>query len=38
MEKKGILPTVIGLAVGLGVLYLTIRVASSAWKGGQKQM
>lgn len=38
MEKKGILPTVIGLVVGLGVLYLTVRVASSAWKGGQKAM
>jgi hypothetical protein len=38
MEKKGILPTVIGLVVGLGVLYLTVRVASAGWKGGQKQM
>jgi hypothetical protein len=38
MEKKGILPTVIGIVVGLGVLYLTVRVASSAWRGGQKAM
>ena len=36
--KKGIVPTIIGLAVGLGVLYLTVRVASAGWKGGQKAM
>ena len=36
--KKGIIPTIIGLAVGLTVLYLTVRVASAGWKGGQKQM
>lgn len=36
MDKKGILPSIIGLAVGLGVLYLTVRVVSSGWKGGQK--
>jgi hypothetical protein len=35
MEKKGIVPTLIGLAVGLGVLYLTVRVISSGWKAGK---
>jgi hypothetical protein len=29
------LKNVIGLAVGLGVLYLTVRVISSGWKAGK---
>jgi hypothetical protein len=36
MKKDGLVPSLIGLAVGLGVLYLTVRVISSGWKGGQK--
>jgi hypothetical protein len=35
MDKKGLVPTLIGIAVGLGVLYLTVRVVSSGWKAGQ---
>ncbi len=35
MEKKGLVPSLIGLAVGLGVLYLTVRVISSGWKAGK---
>jgi hypothetical protein len=35
METKKLVPTVVGLAIGLGVLYLTVRVVSSAWKSGQ---
>jgi hypothetical protein len=35
MEKKGLVPTLIGLAVGLGVLYLTVRVISSGWQAGK---
>lgn len=34
MDKKGLVPTIIGLAVGLGVLYLTVRVVSAGWKAG----
>ena len=36
MKKDSLVPSLIGLAVGLGVLYLTVRVISSGWKGGQK--
>jgi hypothetical protein len=35
MDKKGLVPALIGLAVGLGVLYLTVRVISSGWKAGK---
>ncbi len=35
MEKKGLVPSLIGLAVGPGVLYLTVRVISSGWKAGK---
>jgi hypothetical protein len=35
MDKKGLVPTIIGLAIGLGVLYLTVRVISSGWKAGK---
>ena len=35
MENKGLVPTLIGIAVGLGVLYLTVRVVSAGWKAGQ---
>jgi hypothetical protein len=35
METKNLVPTVVGLAVGLAVLYVTVRVVSSAWKSGQ---
>jgi hypothetical protein len=36
MEAKKLVPTIVGYAVGLGLLYLTVRIVSSAWKGGQK--
>ncbi len=36
MKKDGLVPGLIGLAVGLGVLYLTVRVISGGWKAGQK--
>jgi len=36
MEKKKILPTVLGYVLGLAGLYVAVRVASSAWRGGQK--
>ena len=35
MDKKGLVPTIIGLVVGLGVLYLTVRVVSAGWKAGK---
>ena len=35
MEAKKLVPTIVGYAVGLGLLYLTVRVVSSAWKSGQ---
>ena len=35
MNNKELVPTIIGIAVGLGVLYLTVRVISSGWKAGQ---
>jgi hypothetical protein len=35
MEKKGLVPTAVGLGISLLVLYVTIRVISSAWKSGQ---
>ena len=35
METKKLVPTLLGLAVGLTVLYVTVRVVSSAWKSGQ---
>jgi hypothetical protein len=36
MEKRKIVPTVIGYVLGLAGLFIAVRVASSAWKGGQK--
>lgn len=36
MKKEGLVPALIGLAVGLGVLYLTVRVIGSGWKAGSK--
>jgi hypothetical protein len=36
MEKKKILPTVLGYVLGLAGLFIAVRVASSAWKRGQK--
>jgi len=36
MDKKGIVPTIIGLALGLGVLYVTVLVVSKGWRSGQK--
>jgi hypothetical protein len=36
MDAKKILPAAIGLVLSLGVLYLTVRVVSGAWKTGQK--
>jgi hypothetical protein len=36
MEKKKILPTVLGYVLGLAGLYVAVRVASTAWRGGQK--
>lgn len=35
MEKKGILSTALGIGLSLLVLYVTVRVVSSAWKSGQ---
>lgn len=35
MDKKGLVPGLIGLAVGLGVLYLTVRVVSAGWAAGK---
>jgi hypothetical protein len=34
--KKSMLPTVLGYVLGLAGLYIAVRVASSAWRGGQK--
>jgi hypothetical protein len=36
MDKKNLIPTVVGVAVSLGVLYLMVRVASAGWTAGQK--
>jgi hypothetical protein len=36
MDKKSILPKVIGVAVSVGVLFGLVWVASRAWKEGQK--
>lgn len=36
IKKNGILDIVIGSAVTAGVLYLTVRLISSAWAAGQK--
>jgi hypothetical protein len=35
-EQKPFLETATGLAVSVGVLFLTIWVVSKAWKAGQK--
>jgi hypothetical protein len=35
MEKKGIVSTAVGVGISLLVLYVTVRVISSAWKSGQ---
>jgi hypothetical protein len=35
MDKKGLVPALVGLAVGLGVLYLTVRVVSAGWSAGK---
>jgi hypothetical protein len=35
MNKK-LIPTVVGVAVSLGVLYLMVRVASAGWTAGKK--
>lgn len=34
--KKNLVPTVVGVAVSLGVLYLMVRVASAGWTAGKK--
>jgi hypothetical protein len=34
--KKNIVPTIIGYVLGLAGLFIAVRVASAAWKGGQK--
>jgi len=34
--KKNLVPTVVGVAVSLGVLYLMVRVASAGWTAGRK--
>jgi hypothetical protein len=36
MEKRKVLPTVLGYVLGLAGLYVAVRVSSSAWRGGQK--
>lgn len=36
MEKKNFVPTVIGYVLGLVGLFIAVRVASAAWKSGQK--
>jgi hypothetical protein len=35
MEKKGIVSTAVGIGLSLLVLYVSVRVISSAWKSGQ---
>jgi len=35
-EKKPFLQTATGIAVSVGVLFLTVWVISKAWKSGQK--
>lgn len=35
MDKKGLVPAIVGLTVGLAVLYLTVRVVSAGWKAGK---
>jgi len=35
-KKKNLVPMVIGYVLGLAGLYVAVRVASSAWRGGQK--
>jgi len=35
-KKKNIVPMVLGYVLGLAGLYVAVRVASSAWRGGQK--
>jgi hypothetical protein len=35
-EKKPFLETATGIAVSVGVLFLTVWVVSKAWKSGQK--
>lgn len=36
MDKKNLVPTIVGVAVSLGVLYLMVRVASAGWTAGKK--
>jgi hypothetical protein len=36
MEKRKVLPTVLGYVLGLAGLFIAVRVASAAWKSGQK--
>jgi hypothetical protein len=35
MNGKKIVPAVFGVLVSLGLLYVTVRVVSNAWKKGQ---
>lgn len=35
MDKKGLVPNIISIAIGLGILYLTVRVVSAGWKAGK---
>ncbi len=34
MEKQKLMPALIGLGIGLAVLYITVRVISSGWSAG----
>jgi hypothetical protein len=36
MEKKNLVPTIVGVAVSLGLVYLIVRVASAGWTAGRK--
>jgi len=35
-ESKGFFQTATGIAISVGVLFVTIWIASKAWKAGQK--
>jgi hypothetical protein len=35
MNSNKILPAIVGVVVSLGLLYVTVRVVSNAWKKGQ---
>jgi hypothetical protein len=35
-KKKNLVPMVLGYVLGLAGLYVAVRVASTAWRGGQK--